>query len=166
MKTINKLLLPLLLTVTTLSAIDKSYSFIGIQTGYANVHDKSMQSIGVKYGQQTKEYRTSFSYNYASKSNLTNQSLLLEVDRGIFKKDFKDLPFKPYAGIALGVMEERNKGGAPSKDRGYLYGLSTGIAYIANDHLDFDLSYRYLRTHQMENIDEINNINLALHYFY
>jgi len=163
MKTFNKLFLPLLLTLTTLSATDKSYSFIGIQTGYAKVGKNNMNSFGVKYGQQTKKYRTSFSYNYASKKNTTNQMIMLQVDKGIFKNDFKNLPFKPYAGISLGIMQNKE---SSHTDKGYLYGLHTGIAYIANDKFDFDVSYRYLKTHRVENIDEINNINLSMHYFY
>ena len=165
MKTINKLFLPLLLTCTTLSAIDKSYSFIGIQTDYSKIHKNNVQSFGLKYGQQINNYRTSLSYAYATQHDFSYQNLMLQIDTGIFKRAFKELPFKPYVGISLGVMEEKDKT-LSKKDRGYLYGVNTGIAFIANDSLDFDLGYRYLKTHKLENIDEINNINLSMHYFY
>jgi len=165
MKTINKLFLPLLLTCTTLSAVDKSYSFIGIQTDYSKIHQNNVQSFGLKYGQQHQNYRTSLSYNHASKHDFTYKTIMLQMDTGVFKKAFKKLPFKPYVGFSLGVMEEKDKA-LSQKDRGYLYGVNTGIAFIANDSLDFDLGYRYLKTHKLENIDEINNINLSLHYFY
>ena len=165
MKTINKLFLPLLLTCTTLSAIDKSYSFIGIQTDYSKIHKSNVQSFGLKYGQQSNNYRTSLSYAYATQHDFSYQNLMLQIDTGIFKRAFKELPFKPYVGISLGVMEEKDKT-LSQKDRGYLYGVNTGIAFIANDNLDFDLGYRYLKTHKLKNIDEINNINLSMHYFY
>ena len=165
MKTINKLFLPLLLTCTTLSAVDKSYSFIGIQTDYSKIRNNNVQSIGIKYGQQSRNYRTSLSYTYATPSDFTYQTLILQMDRGIFKKAFKELPFKPYVGFSVGVMEEQDKT-LSKKDKGYLYGLNTGIAFIANDSLDFDLGYRYLKTHKLKNIDEINNISLSMHYFY
>ena len=104
--------------------------------------------------------------SYGKTSSINNQSLIAQVDKGIFINQFKDSSFKPYAGVSFGVMQEKNNQSSIEKDRGYLYGVNTGIAYIYNDSLDFDLGYRYLQTSKLENIDSLSDITLSMHYFY
>jgi len=165
MKRINKLFLPLLLTLTSLSAYDKSYSFIGVQTDVSKIDKIETSSVGLKYGIQHKNARTSISINYAKKGADTFQSAILQIDMGVFKKAFKELPFKPYIGLSVGVLQRENDAFI-KEDRGLVYGANTGLAYIVNDSFDLDLGYRYLKTSSLDTIDEINNVNLSLHYFY
>ena len=165
MKTITKLYISLILLSTSLLASDKSYSFLGIQAGNSFVEGNSVATVGLKYGVQTRKYRTSISYNYGAKSNLNYQTVIAQVDVGIFKNTFKNTSVKPYAGLAFGAMQEKNKL-TSVKDRGYVYGGSLGLAYIFNDALDFDLAYRYLATSKLNNIDAINDLSLSMHYFY
>jgi opacity protein-like surface antigen len=47
-----------------------------------------------------------------------------------------------------------------------MYGLNGGFTYIVNNSIDLDLGYRYMKTAKMTNIDKVDDINLALHYFY
>jgi len=164
MKKINKLYLMLLLCFIPLLAKDKSYSFIGLQTGISKIDNKETPSFGVKYGMQQGNSRTSFIYNYDKKGDDKFQMLLLQVDMGIFKNAFKDSPLKPYLGTTFGVLQANSN--SLARDRGYVYGLNTGLAYILNDDFDLDLGYRYLKTSKLKNIDEINNLNLSMHYFY
>ena len=165
MKTINKLYISLILLSTSLSATDKSYSFLGIQAGSSFVKSNSVPTVGLKYGVQTRKYRTSLSYAYGRTSNLNYQTLIAQVDIGILKNTFKNSSVKPYAGLSFGAMQEKNKL-TSVKDRGYVYGANIGLAYIFSDTLDFDLGYRYLETSKLNNIDAINDLSLSMHYFY
>jgi hypothetical protein len=62
-------------------------------------------------------------------------------------------------------MQEKNSV-TSIRDRGYIYGVDTGLAYIFNDVLDFDLCYKYLKTSKINKIDSINDLTLSMHYFY
>ena len=165
MKTINTLFLPLLLLSTFLTAADKTYSFIGIQAGAAISEHPTVPTIGVRYGQQTKDYRTSIAYDYGKDSKNKYQTVIIQMDTGILKNQFKGTDFKPYVGASLGFIEHTD-GSTGIVDKGYLYGLNTGISYIFNDSLDFDLGYRYLKTGKVVNIDHISDVSLSMHYFY
>jgi len=165
MKTFYKLLLTSILFSTLLLAKDKTYSFLGIQTSTQKIEGETMPSIGIKYGKQTKKYRTSLSYNYGSKDQNRYETLIAQMDMGILKNSFKNTNFKPYAGISVGVIQATNKS-LGEKDKGYVYGANTGISYIFNDSLDFDLGYRYLKTSKLKKIDSIDDLTLSVHYFY
>jgi len=165
MKTINKLYISLILLSTSLSATDKSYSFLGIQAGNSFVEGKSIATVGLKYGVQTRKYRTSLNYNYGKNADGIYQTLITQIDTGILINTFKNSLLKPYAGLSLGVMQEKNRINSII-DRGYLYGVNTGLAYIFNDALDFDLGYRYLKTSKLNKIDSISDLTLSMHYFY
>jgi len=165
MKTITNLYISLIFISTSLSAADKSYSFLGIQAGNSFVEGKSAPTIGLKYGVQTRKYRTSFNYNYGKNSDATYQTLIAQIDTGIMSNTFRNSLLKPYAGFSFGVMQEKNSLSSII-DRGYVYGVNTGLAYIFNDALDFDLGYRYLKTSKLNKIDSINDLTLAMHYFY
>ena len=163
MTTFYKLFLPLCLLLTPLLASDKSYSFIGIQTGMSRIDSKETASLGLKYGIQQRNARTSFIYSYDKNGDDNFQTLLLQMDMGIFKDAFKDSMLKPYLGATFGLLQSNNN---QFLERGYVYGVNTGLAYILNDSFDLDLGYKYLKTSKVKNIDEINNLNLSMHYFY
>ena len=166
MKTITKLYISLIFISTSLSAdTDKSYSFLGIQAGNAFVEGKSTPTIGVKYGVQSKKYRTSLNYNYGENSDGSYETLMAQIDTGILVNTFRNSLFKPYAGFSFGLMQEKDSI-TSVRSRGYLYGINTGLAYIYNDVLDFDLSYKYLKTSKIEKINSINDLTLSMHYFY
>ncbi len=165
MKTFNRLYIALILFSSSLFAADKLYSFIGIQAANTFVGDSSSPSLGVKYGVQSKQYRTTLSYNYTKDSNRNYQTVVAQIETGILSNTFKNYNFKPYAGFSFGLLEEKNSLSA-SKDRGYVYGVNTGIAYIFNDALDFDLGYRYLKTSKVKNLNTIDDLILSMHYFY
>lgn len=165
MKTFYKLLLTSILCSTLLQAKDKTYSFLGIQASHQNIEKENLPSIGIKYGKQTKKYRTSLNYSYGSKGDTKYETLLAQIDMGILGNTFKNSDFKPYAGVSFGVMQHTDKL-LGEVDRGYLYGPNTGVSYIFNDALDFDLGYRYLKTSKLKNIDSMSDLSLSLHYFY
>ena len=149
------------LLFTSFSFSESSYSFFGAETSYWNYEDISSPSLGFKYGIQKGMWRSSINLDYSSTGNNTLSSVILQVDKGIFKTYFKDSSFKPHAGFSLGLLEHDNQG----KDRGYAYGLNTGITYLLSEAIDLDLSYKYISTSKM-NLKSLNALTLSLHYFY
>ena len=166
MKTFILLFLSIILFSTSLFANEKLYSFIGIQASASKFDKVSTPSIGLKYGKQSKEMRTSITYNYAKKASDTFQSLIMQVDSAILIQTFKDIDFKPYLGASLGVIQQKNREILAYNDKGFVYGINAGLSYIVNNNIDFDLGYRFLKTSKMKKLDKINDLSLALHYFY
>ncbi len=146
--------------------ITSLYEFVGVQVGATDYDGVTAPTVGVKYGQQNRLWRTAISYNFSQNSDDTFHSLIVQVDRGVLTELFVEYPFKPYVGFSLGVLQHDNSHHRISPDRGYLYGLNGGINYVLNNELDVDFGYRYLRTDQLEYIDEISNFTLSLHYYF
>ena len=165
MKNFNRLYISLILLSSLTLAADKSYAFLGIQTSVASIQNKAVPTIGVKYGVQTRKYRTAISYNYAQNSQNRYQTVIMQMDTGIFSNLFREYLVKPYAGLSFGMMEETNRISSLS-DRGYLYGANLGLAYIYNDALDFDVGYRYLQTSKLKELESLSDLTLSMHYFY
>jgi len=166
MKNFNKLYISLILLSSSLLAVDKSYSFLGIQAGSSFSQSNTTPTVGLKYGIQTKKYRTSLIYSHGKKSKSTYDTFIVQMDTGILSNTFKNSAFKPYAGFSFGAMQEKNVLNALTKDSGYVYGINTGLAYIFNDAIDFDLGYRFLKTSKLESIDSLSDLTLSMHYFY
>ena len=165
MKKISKLLFTLALTTLSLSAADKIYSFMGIQADASIPSSDVIPTVGIKYGKQSRNARTAFSYNFGEDAKNRYQTIIVQIDTGIFKEKVKDFPLKPYAGVSVGVMQHDDKQ-ISRRDRGYLYGLNTGLAYILNDKIDLDFGYRFMRTEKLSNVNDISDITLSMHYFY
>jgi opacity protein-like surface antigen len=90
----------------------------------------------------------------------------MQVDSAILIQTFKDIAFKPYLGASFGVIQQKNMELLGYDDKGFVYGINTGLSYIVNNNIDFDLGYRFLKTSKMKELDKINDISLSLHYFY
>lgn len=143
--------------------IDNIYSFIGVQGGYSAYDNIDTSTIGISYGKQNSEWRTSINYNYSNGSNHTFHSFIVQIDRGILIELFKDYPFKPYIGFSLGAMEY-NKGS--HHDSGYLFGGNLGLNYVFNNYIDIDLGYRYMDTSKIDKIGDRGDLMLSLHYYF
>ena len=169
MKKINKLFLPLIL-VTNLAYSndeDRLYSFIGIQGSVTNFEETTTPTVGVRYGLQSNNIRTSIAYDYGKSSDDSYHMLLMQIDTGVLTYAFAHSNFKPYLGASIGLIQHNNKKNTASpRDRGYLYGVNTGVTYIVNDAIDLDLGYRFLKTEKLNNLDSINDLTFAMHYFY
>jgi len=157
----HKIILSTLL-FTSLSFAEKSYSFVGLQTSFLSYNSVFSPSLGLKYGIQRGMWRSSLNLDYASTGSNRLSSLILQVDKGILKNITQNSPLKPHAGFSLGLLQHSDS----STDKGYGLGLNTGVTYLLNDAIDLDLSYRYLSTTKMNNINSLNSLNLSLHYFY
>jgi hypothetical protein len=166
MKKFILLFLPIILFSTSLFATEKLYSFIGIQASPSLFNDTIAPSIALKYGKQSKEIRTSIAYGYGKNGNNTYQTMIMQIDTGILTKNFKDIDFKPYVGASLGLIQHKNKKLITYDDKGFIYGINTGLSYIVNNNLDFDLGYRFMKTSKLKEIETINDLSLSMHYFY
>ena len=146
---------------------DKLYSFIGIQTSTTQFENNTVPTIGLRYGMQSEKIRTSIAYNYGKNSNNQYQTLMMQMDTGILSNTFANSNFKPYMGASFGIIQYDDKQTTKSlRDRGYIYGINAGLTYILNDALDLDLGYKFLKTEKVENINSINDLTFAMHYFY
>jgi len=168
MKKINTLFLPLILLINFAHADDeKLYSFIGVQTSAVEFEKTTAPTIGIRYGVQSNKIRTSISYNYGKKSDNSYQTLIMQMDTGVLSNTFANSNLKPYLGASLGLIQYNNKKNTTSpRDKGYLYGVNAGLTYILNDAIDFDLGYKFLKSEKVDNIDSINDLTFAMHYFY
>jgi len=166
MKKFILIFLSIILFSSSLFAKEKIYSFIGIQTSASNFDGLSTPTIGLKYGKQSKDIRTSIAYTYANKSSNTFQSLIMQVDSGILAQTFKGIPFKPYLGASFGIIQHKNKELLGYDDKGFVYGINSGFSYVFNNNIDFDLGYRFLKTSKMKELNKINDLSFSLHYFY
>jgi hypothetical protein len=143
--------------------IERLYTFVGVQNGYSKYDNIDASTIGISYGKQNKDWRTSINYNYAYNNDHTYHSLILQVDRGILIDLFQDSLAKPYIGIAFGAMEHR-KGGF--HDRGYLFGGAVGFNYVFNREIDIDLGYRLMSASKLKKFDTRGDLMLSLHYYF
>jgi hypothetical protein len=168
MKKIKTLFLPLILLINLAQANDeKLYSFIGIQTSVTQFEDTTAPTIGLRYGMQSSQVRTTIAYDYGKNSNNSYHTLIMQMDTGILSNTFANSNLKPYMGASLGLMQHNNsKNTSSQRDRGYLYGINAGLTYIVNDAIDLDVGYKFLNTAKLENIDTINDLTFAMHYFY
>lgn len=166
MKKFILLFLPIILFSTSLFANEKLYSFIGMQASPSLFNDTIAPSIAIKYGKQSKEIRTSVAYGYGKNGNNAYQTLIMQIDTGILTQKFKDIAFKPYVGLSIGVIQHKNKELIAYDDKGFLYGVNTGLSYVVNNNIDFDLGYRFMKTSKLKEIETINDLSFSMHYFY
>jgi len=143
--------------------IERLYTFVGIQNGYSKYENIDASTIGITYGKQNKDWRTSINYNYAYMSDHTYHSLVTQVDTGILIDLFKDSLAKPYIGVAFGVMEHRK---GSMHDRGYMVGGTLGFNYVFNREIDIDLGYRLMSVNEMKNLSLRGDLLLSLHYYF
>jgi len=143
--------------------IERLYTFIGVQNGYSKYENIDASTIGLTYGKQNKDWRTSINYNYAYNNDHTYHSLIVQVDRGVLIDLFRDSLFKPYVGLAFGAMEHRKHG---IHDRGYLVGGTIGLNYVFNRSIDIDFGYRLMSASKLNDFDIRGDLMLSLHYYF
>jgi len=161
-KIIISSLLTLSLSSVLLQADNLTYSFVGAQTSVSSYNDITAQSFGIKFGKQVDTWRTAVSINHEESNGNTLESLLIQADKGVLGHLFQKSSFQPYIGFTLGIIQHKEK----QNNKGYGYGINGGVTYILNHDFDVDLGYRILTTTKIDNINNIGNLTLSLHYFY
>ncbi|MDQ7085306.1 MAG: opacity family porin [Sulfurovum sp.] len=179
----------------TLQAGEGSYPFFGI-TGSLhtielqptvteapnrlnNPESEDVTTFGLQYGMQTKDYRTTFSYETSSDF----QTFDLSVDYIIMDDMFGTAKIRPYVGVTLGYIlydeslivaynenaislnEANSEDSVISTSDGY-YGFDVGMLFYITDNLDLDIGYHYYLMDRLEPLDTMNGITFSLHYFY
>jgi len=118
-------------------------------------------SFGLSYGKQTLDWRTMFTYEFASNGY---QMFGMEIDK-ILMDEIMGMPeFRPYMGLSVGYLKYDND--ALSEDSALYYGANAGLIIYATDNMDADLSYRYYKVSDMDELDNIQGATFSLHYFY
>jgi len=142
----------------------EEFPFLGVTVSTHTVDLKNNSNrettLGIRYGKQTVEWRTMFSYF----KNSNYRTFSLEVDKILMDKMFDMPEIRPYLGFSLGSIKYEENGLTDTS--GYFYGGNLGLIIYATDNIDADLSYHYYKVEEFDALDDIQGATLALHYFY
>jgi len=179
----------------TLHAEEETYPFFGVTSSLQTVQFKpivteapnrlelsdseDITTFGLQYGMQTKDYRTTFSYDYSSDF----QTFDIGVDYIIMDSMFGTAKVRPYIGVTLGyilydesliveynenrIVENEDNGDETtvSTSDGY-YGFDAGFVFYLTDNIDLDIGYHYYFMDRLKPLDTMTGFSLSLHYFY
>ncbi|MEA1880409.1 MAG: hypothetical protein U9N11_07180 [Campylobacterota bacterium] len=171
----------------------EEYPFIGVTISTQDIsinsveNDNIDQTFGIRYGRQTQDWRTMFTYGRGD--NFENFSL--EVDRYIADGLFGKPEYRPYVGLTVGKLNYSNTGIVATEDinttrtddnnvtttvvttqtkdsdtSGYYYGANLGLTVYIADKVDADISYYYYQVEDFEFLNTMQGVTFALHYFY
>ena len=160
-----KIILFTALLFSSLSANQKEeFTFLGLSiSGNAidlDSNNEQIKSIGLRYGKQTLDWRTMFTYDYSKEY----QSFSAEIDKIVLDELFGTPKVRPYLGISVGTLKLDYD--SLLDTHGYYYGINTGFIFYATDTVDVDLAYHYYSVQKIESVDKIQGITLSIHYFY
>lgn len=116
--------------------------------------------LGIRYGRQTVDWRTVFSYEYSN----GYQSLGIEIDKILLDALFNTAKIRPYLGVGAGALRLENE--FIAKSNGYYVGANLGLIIYATDTVDIDISYHYNSIYDIEAVDRMHGATLGLHYFF
>ena len=159
------ILLFTILSTSIFAQDDEEFSFMGLTASYnvfelIQADDKKQTTIGIRYGKQTIEWRTMFSYQ----GNNDLQTFELEVDK-LIEDDIFNIPeLRLYLGGTFGGIEY--KGISNKESQGKYYGGNIGFLIYVTDKIDADIGYHYYSTSSFDVINKIKGLTLSLHYFY
>ncbi len=191
----TKIFVLFLFLFNTLSAEQESFPFIGVMFSTKTVDLKpivtdppnrlnnpdsaSETTFGIKYGMQTRDFRTTFS----AEGNSNFQSIDVEVDYILMDEMFGTAKVRPYVGATLGYInydkelitqynenriaddEANDRNTSVSTSDGY-YGLDFGFLIYVTEDIDLDISYHYYFMDRLEPLDSMRGATFSLHYFY
>ena len=190
-----RLLLLLTFLLHTLHAEESTYPFIGI-TGSLQTIDlqpvvtaapnrlnnpasADSTTFGIQYGVQTRDYRTTFTYENTSDF----QTLDVGVDYIFMDDMFGTSKARPYIGATIGyimydestivaynentiaINEAKAIDTSISTSDGY-YGLDAGFIFYITDSIDLDIGYHYYFVDRLEPLNTMSGFSFSLHYFY
>ncbi len=165
-----KIILPvLLLTGYANAKMTENFPFIGISVTSEEIDiqsDNGIRKTGIelRYGQQSQEWRTTFSVGYHP--NAYN-SFAVEADKILMDNMFGTAKIRPYLGASVGYMRvDDTLLSASNETNGFFYGGNFGFILYASDSMDVDIGYHYYKTTGFDEINKLQGIALSLHYFY
>ena len=162
------LLMNILFTLLYAQQDTEQFPFIGITaethtidfSSVAGVPKEKENSFGIRYGKQTKEWRTLFAFS----GNDGLKTFSMEVDKILLDGLFGMPEIRPYLGATLGYLRYQND--TVSDNSGHYYGGNFGFLLYATDSVDLDLSYHYHSVSGVEPLDTMRGASLSLHYFF
>ena len=158
------LLVSLLFLTQLFSQSSQKFPFIGLSASaqIIDLHSNNEQStsIGLRYGKQTLDWRTIFSYDYSKEC----QTFSVEIDKILLDELFGTPKVRPYLGANVGILKLDYDSLVDTN--GYYYGANTGFIFYASDNIDIDLTYHYYAVQGIESVDKKQGLTLAIHYFY
>jgi hypothetical protein len=125
-----------------------------------NQESNKETTFGIRYGQQSIDWRTIFSYQ----ANNDLQMFDIEIDKIIEDNIFNMPELRLYLGGTLGGIEY--KGISDKESKGKYYGGNIGFLIYVTDSIDADISYHYYKVSDIEAINKIKGPTFSLHYFY
>jgi hypothetical protein len=170
----------------SLSADQEQFGFIGLIgssdkvsfVSDADLNNETETAFGLRFGRQTQDYRTVFTV--AGSSN--QQSVAVEADVFITDDMFGVPEIRPYLGGTLGYMNYDEdqldiyredlpvdiNGSRPTDTSGLFYGLNVGFVFYVTDNIDLDVSYHYyfIDKNDLDPLENMHGVSVALHYFY
>lgn len=161
-----KIILILLFTLSLLFSQDnEKFPFVGIgisaQTIDIDPSDNNENTISLRYGKQTIDWRTYFTYEFKSTDY---QSLSVEIDKVLLDELFGTPKLRPYVGLSGGILKYKDD--SLEDTDGFYYGGNSGFIIYLTDSIDLDLSYHYNVVQEVESVDYIQGATFSLHYFY
>ncbi|MGC9350958.1 MAG: hypothetical protein ACP5D3_03135, partial [Sulfurovum sp.] len=139
----------MLMLLFTLSSAQphKDFPFVGIsassETVDINNEDLSHKAgIGIQYGQQSLEWRTTFALEYHQQSYY---SFSVEIDKILLDEMFGTPKLRPYLGGTVGYLgyDEDELDTMYEETKGFYFGGNFGFIIYATDDIDVDLGYHY-----------------------
>ncbi|MEA1954085.1 MAG: hypothetical protein U9O24_06800 [Campylobacterota bacterium] len=164
------LIVSFLFSELLLSKSETQFPFIGLSVSSQNMDMdldelEKERSFILKYGKQTLDWRTTFSYTYTQNAY---QSIAIEVDKILLDNLFGTPKLRPYLGAVAGYMKFDDK----QLDKRYdnyksaYYGANFGFIIYATDNIDIDLGYHYYYVNDLDFLDNIHGATFAIHYFF
>lgn len=146
----------------------EQFPFIGITAVTHNIDFESIantprekeNSFGLRYGRQTLDWRTVFTFS----GNNDLKTFAVEIDKILLDALFGMPEIRPYLGATLGYLRYEND--TISDNSGYYYGGNFGFLLYATDRVDVDLSYHYYNISGLDPLESMQGANLSLHYFF
>jgi hypothetical protein len=168
----TKFLFLCLFIYTSLTAAElEEFPFVGLTVAtrsldlpkVSNADDPSEASIGVRWGKQSVDWRTLFTFEYTD-SGYT--SLSMEIDRILMDNILGYSELRPYVGANLGMISYAGKNTEDGSENGFYWGATAGVLVYVTDNIDADISFHHYNIENLDTVDHIQGASIAVHYFY
>ena len=159
-----------LLTFSTLFSQEvEEFPFIGVTVSFESsdiltttdaINTEENTNIGIRYGQQTVDWRSMLTYTRSNKQKF----FTAEIDRILLDEIYGSSLVRPYVGLTLGIVNFDKQNFVDNSM--YFYGFNAGLIIYATDDIDADISYHYYETFDDTEVANMQGATLSLHYFY
>jgi len=170
------LIISLLFLTSLFGESSKDFSFMGLSVSTQNINIDPGESsweggFALKYGQQSLDWRTTFSLDYTQNSYY---GAFVEIDKILLDDMFGTAKLRPYIGGVAGYMKfDKDELTIPlaeselfEETNGFYFGGNFGFIIYATDDIDIDLSYHYYKVQNLDFLDDLHGASLGAHYFF